>query len=271
MIDIELEKQANTRDLGGTETEDKRTVKPHRLIRSGRLTQVTVEDATVLLGPCRVRTIVDLRSSVESEQNPDPQWGIVEYYRLPMLNESQLGFSGVSGTGSGKQGILDALIEQTGQPGYSAGKYMVDVYRKLITSEQAQNTIRRVFDILLTHTVGSVLYHCNGGKDRTGILTALILTALGVPWNTVALDYMMTNRRVKENMERRLHRLPPQHQNTRAHDVVRALYLADAPYLEAAREEMIRLGGSPLGYLQNVIGLRDAMRDELRDRYLKQA
>ena len=271
MIDIELERQANTRDLGGTETEDRRIIKPHWLIRSGRLTQVTVEDATVLLGTCRVRTIVDLRSALESEQNPDPQWGIVEYYRLPMLNEGQLGFSGLNGTESDKQGILDALVEQTGRPGYSAGKYMTDVYRKLISSEQSQSTIRRFFDILLTHTAGSVLYHCNGGKDRTGSLTALVLTALGVPWNTVALDYMMTNRRVKENMERRLHRLPPQHQDPRTHEVVRALYLADASYLEAAREEMIRLGGSPLGYLQNVIGLRDAMRDKLQERFLKQA
>ena len=52
--------------------------------------------------------------------------------------------------------------------------------------------------------------------------------------------------------------------------VLRALTIADLA-VSVNREEMIRLGGSPLGYLQNVIGLRDAMRDELRDRYLKQA
>ncbi|XOQ53424.1 MAG: Protein-tyrosine-phosphatase [Succiniclasticum sp.] len=270
MIDIELEKQPNTRDLGGTVTEDGRVVRPHKLLRSGRLTHLTRDDASTLLGPCRVRTVVDLRSALEAEQNPDPQWGIVEHYHLPMLNDDQLGFSGVSGTDSREpQGILDTLVDQTLQPGYSAAQYMIDVYQQLIASKQSQHSLRRFFDVLLTHQDGAVLYHCNGGKDRTGILTALVLTALGVPWNTVALDYMGTNERVKKNLERRLHNLPDRHQNPHSHDVVRAMYLADASYLEAARSEMIKLGGSPKGYLQTVLGLSDVMLAELQDRYLK--
>jgi hypothetical protein len=47
------------------------------------------------------------------------------------------------------------------------------------------------------------------------------------------------------------------------------MYLADASYLEAARSEMIKLGGSPKGYLQTVLGLSDVMLAELQDRYLK--
>jgi protein-tyrosine phosphatase len=120
-----------------------------------------------------------------------------------MLNDDQLGFSGVSGTDSREpQGILDTLVDQTLQPGYSAAQYMIDVYQQLIASKQSQHSLRRFFDVLLTHQDGAVLYHCNGGKDRTGILTALVLTALGVPWNTVVLDYMGTNERVKKNLER---------------------------------------------------------------------
>ena len=270
MIDIDLERQPNTRDLGGTVAEDGRVVRPHKLLRSGRLTQLTRNDATTLLGPCRVRTVVDLRSALETEQNPDPQWGIVEHYHLPMLSDDQLGFSGISGQdGETPQSILDTLVDQTRQPGYSAAQYMVDVYKQLLAGKQSQYTLRRFFDILLTHRDGAVLYHCNGGKDRTGVLTALVLTALGVSWNTVALDYMATNERVKRNLERRLHNLPDRHQNPHSHDVVRAMYLADASYLEAARGEMVRLGGSPQGYLQTVLGLSDVMLADLRDRYLK--
>ena len=70
MIPIILEKQKNIRDLGETVTLDGRTIKRNKLIRSGRLSELSAADATYLLGTCRVRTVVDLRSAKESEERP---------------------------------------------------------------------------------------------------------------------------------------------------------------------------------------------------------
>ena len=60
MIPIILEKQKNIRDLGETVTLDGRRIKRNKLIRCGRLSDLSAADAAVLLGPCRVRTVVDL-------------------------------------------------------------------------------------------------------------------------------------------------------------------------------------------------------------------
>ena len=73
MIPIILEKQKNIRDLGDTVTLDGRSIKRNKLIRSGRLSELSAADATYLLGTCRIRTVVDLRSAKESEERPDPQ------------------------------------------------------------------------------------------------------------------------------------------------------------------------------------------------------
>ena len=83
MIPIILEKQKNIRDLGDTVTLDGRTIKRNKLIRCGRLSELSAADATYLLGTCRVRTVVDLRSAKESDERPDPQWGIAPCSRIP--------------------------------------------------------------------------------------------------------------------------------------------------------------------------------------------
>ena len=54
--------------------------------------------------------------------------------------------------------------------------------------------IQQVFDVLLDTPVGgSVLYHCSGGKDRTGVVTAVLLSALGVTDEDITSDFLMSN------------------------------------------------------------------------------
>ena len=116
---------------------------------------------------------------------------------------------------------------------------------------------------------GALLYHCNGGKDRTGIITAFLLTALNVSWDIIAADYMETNTVVEPWLERKLENLPDRYQNKQARAVLRMMYLADADCLQTAREEMCSLGGTPLGYLKQVIGITDETLEELQNRLLR--
>ena len=269
MIPIRLEKQKNIRDLGDTITLDGRRIKRRKLIRCGRLSELSAEDAAVLLGTCRVRTIVDLRSKKESEERPDPQWGIVLYSCIPLLNEDQIGLGAFAGLGQKKVSVLDALINITSEPSYTPQQYLKDIYRTFITAKQSQNATRRFFELLLSQKDGALLYHCNGGKDRTGIITAFLLTLLNVSWDTVAADYMETNTAVGPWLEQKLDHLPDQYRNEQAKAVLRMMYLADADCLQTAHDEMCSLGGSPEGYLKRVIGITDATREELQNRLLK--
>ena len=271
MIPIILEKQKNIRDLGETVTQDGRRIKERKLIRCGRLSDLSAADAEVLLGFCRVRAVVDLRSAKESEERPDPPWGIVTYSRIPLLSDDQLGFSvsGAAGTDQRRQNVLDTLINMTGSPSYTPKQYLQDIYRKFITSKQSQNATRRFFELLLSQKDGALLYHCNGGKDRTGIITAFLLTLLNVSWDTIEEDYMETNTVVEPWLEQKLKNLPEKYRNEQAKSVLCMMYLADADCLQTAREEMCSLGGSPAGYLKEVIGITDATREELQNRLLK--
>ena len=271
MIAINLEKQNNVRDLGDTVTLDGRSIKRNRLIRSGRLNGLSPADAAFLLGKCRVRTVVDLRSAKENEERPDPKWGIVTYSRIPLLSDDQMGFSAfaAAGTEQRKLNVLDTLISMTGGPDYTPKQYLQDIYRKFITTKPSQSATRRFFELLLSHKDGALLYHCNGGKDRTGIITAFLLTALHVSWDVIAADYMETNTAVEPWLEQKLKNLPEKYRNEQAKTVLRMMYLADADCLQTAHDEMCSLGGSPLGYLKQVIGITDATLDELKNRLLK--
>ena len=269
MIPIILEKQKNIRDLGETVTLDGRSIKRNKLIRCGRLSDLSAADAAVLLGTYRVRTVVDLRSAKESEERPDPQWGIVFYSHIPLLNEDQMGLGAFTRAGQQKESVLDTLINMTGSPSYTPKQYLQDIYRKFITSKQSQNATRRFFELLLSQKDGALLYHCNGGKDRTGIITAFLLTVLDVSWDIIAADYMETNTVVEPWLEQKLQDLPDRYQNEQAKSVLRMMYLADADCLQTARDEMCSLGGSPAGYLKQVIGITDPALDELKSRLLK--
>ena len=271
MIPILLETQKNIRDLGETITLDGRRVKRNKLIRCGRLSDLSAADAAVLLGTYRVRTVVDLRSAKESEERPDPPWGIVNHTRIPLLSDDQMGLGAFSEAGAAQKkiSVLDILINMTSGPSYTPQQYLQDIYRKFITSQQSQNATRRFFELLLSRKDGALLYHCNGGKDRTGIITAFLLTLLHVSWDTVMADYMETNTVIAPWLEQKLENLPEKYRNEKAKAVLRMMYLADADCLQTAHDEMCSLGGSPAGYLKQVIGITDATREELQNRLLK--
>ena len=269
MIPIILEKQKNIRDLGDTLTLDGRSIKRSRLIRSGRLSDLSSADAAFLLGTCRVRTVADLRSAKENEERPDPQWGIVFYSRIPLLSEDQMGLGSFAGAGQKKMSVLDALINMTSSPEYTPQQYLKDIYRKFITTKQSQSATRRFFELLLSQKDGALLYHCNGGKDRTGIITVFLLTALNVSWDIIAADYMETNTVVEPWLELKLESLPEKYRNEQAKAVLRMMYLADADCLQTAHDEMCSLGGSPLGYLKQVIGITDTTLEILKKRLLQ--
>ena len=180
-----------------------------------------------------------------------------------------MGFGAFAGTAQKKTSVLDTLINMTSGPAYTPRQYLQDIYRKFITTKQAQHATRRFFELLLTQETGALLYHCNGGKDRTGIITVFLLTALNVSWDIIAADYMETNTVVEPWLEQKLENLPEKYRNEQAKAVLRMMYLADADCLQTAHDEMCRLGGSPLGYLKQVTGITGATLEELQNRLLK--
>lgn len=175
---IELEGANNFRDIGGLKTNDGHTVKKGLIYRSAKLTELTDSDLSKFktLG---LNQIIDLRSDSELKKYPD---------RLPENTQfihRQIGKEGVD---------LDAFNEKflSGHwSGESFRAFMIDGNIKMI--EEGPYYFPQILNDLANNESGASVYHCAGGKDRTGVLTALILYMLDVPRESIINEYLTTN------------------------------------------------------------------------------
>lgn len=172
---LPLEGGRNFRDLGGYATRDGRRLRWGRLYRSGSMAGLT-EAAYAQLAEMGLRVICDLRTTSERRTMP------VDWGRVPNLSywarDYELSF-----------GDLRNLLASDLPTGEQARAAMTAVYREL-PFEQAGaygELFRR-----LANGEAPLVFNCSAGKDRTGVASALILSVLGVPRETIVADYALT-------------------------------------------------------------------------------
>lgn len=185
MPHIRLQKMKNCRDLSHFVTKDGRKIKKGCLIRSETLFKATKKDIQKLTDAYKLKTVIDFRTEIECEQKPDPEISGVTNIHNPILRAETLGIT------REKVDYMDMpkLFENVT---VSPLEYMQSLYRNLVLDEHAKEHYREFFNILLSGE-GAFLWHCTAGKDRVGIGTALLLSALGVDREKIILDYLMTD------------------------------------------------------------------------------
>ncbi|MFD1394181.1 tyrosine-protein phosphatase [Lacticaseibacillus jixianensis] len=183
MIDrlISLKNSVNLRELGDYPAAGGQVIAPHKLLRSGSLSELTPQEADWLRA-YGLKVVVDLRSESEVAMTPDVLAAGVEYHHLsvyPFTNDSLV---------AKISRHLRAKFDHRINP-------MAEVYLKMLTDPHANDVYRALFTLLLaTDQPGqSVLFHCAAGKDRTGVGAMMIEGALGVPEATIREDYLLTN------------------------------------------------------------------------------
>jgi len=172
---LPLEGSLNFRDLGGRPTAGGRRVRWGRLFRADALHHLTERDVAHLREAVGLRTIVDLRSSSESDA-PSPRLLAppVAYHRIPLFERDR---SGEAPAGLGLDMLYFAMM------GF------------------AQPRIARVVELLAGSSEPAV-FHCAAGKDRTGVVAAVVLGAVGVPDEEIVQDYACTRRSLDQIIER---------------------------------------------------------------------
>jgi protein-tyrosine phosphatase len=165
----------NFRDLGGYETIDGRRVRRQMLYRSGKLSALTDADVAQLARK-NFQVVCDLRTPQERASEPS----LTAFSKTYRSWDYDVGHSllrdAASAEGATPQHVHDALAAT-----YEAMPWLyAEMYRS-------------AFQHIVEGDV-PLVFHCAGGKDRTGTLAALILLALGVPEQTVIADYTLTNR-----------------------------------------------------------------------------
>ncbi|HEY6961429.1 MAG TPA: tyrosine-protein phosphatase [Gaiellaceae bacterium] len=165
----------NVRDLGGLPTEDGALTRHGRVVRSDNVHRLSDAGWQALVDH-GVTRIVDLRFPEElADDGPgDPP---VEIVHVSVLGPSR--------TAEWQAEQNDAMDEAADAATYLVWSYgsFLDAYRERFAA--AVNAIADGGD-------GAVLVHCMGGKDRTGLITALLLRVAGVPVEVVAADYALT-------------------------------------------------------------------------------
>ena len=250
---IPLEGGQNFRDLGGYRTSDGHTVKWGLLYRSAAMHRLTSGDFRTLksLG---VQTIIDLRATDERTRDrlsPSEGFAPAVFTRDYDMASSQLAKT---------MQAFGSMTPATARTAF-AGSYAVIPF-------EFAGQYRQMFAQLLARKV-PLIVNCSAGKDRTGIASALILTALGVPRATIVQDYLLSN---PDAQPRRATPIPPSNDpRSRGVDpqVMAILAGVEAPFLESAFKAIESRPGGMNGYFKNELGLTPADLERLKALYLE--
>lgn len=184
---IKLKKLKNTRDLGGFPAADGKCIKEKKLIRSGHLAKASDRDKEILVNDYELRTVIDLRIDAEIKEKPEVLPEAVACFNFPLLDKS---FLGIARDEYSIKSWFNLFKDCDRRP----EDVFYDMYELLLFGERSKDYVRKIFDILLSQENGSVLWHCSAGKDRVGVVTMLILMALGVDRELIVEDFLATNR-----------------------------------------------------------------------------
>jgi protein-tyrosine phosphatase len=240
----------NVRDLGGIATGSGQKVGRGRVLRSDALSDLADADVAVLAG-MGLRTAIDFRSIEEVKRSGAD--------RLP------------AGTAAIALPISAGNLDEFFTAGPSrlhellgdgrAERFMLDINRQFVADPAHRAQFGRALHLVIDAGRRPVLYHCTAGKDRTGWMTAILLTALGVPRDAVTADYLATNDYVWPAYAEQL-------AATGLLDLVRPLLVQDPAYLDAAFAEVELRYGSFTGFLDRGLGFTGADLGRLRSELL---
>ena len=288
--ELNFEGIKNIRDLGGIRTADGHTVRRGMLFRSSQLSDATPEDIRRLREDYQVKLVIDLRSKKEREKMPNTcLQGIPEIWN-PLYSEDikkpeifQLDSTDVlmnrlkalfalhadetAAAAEAEKEIRDMLTSREIDPDY----YMGRLYQKFVNNQIVQKQVKQFFSMLTNQRGGAILYHCAAGKDRTGILSALLLYALGVPKERIIADYMESAQSSEDAVAFLLERIFPD--SMPDHNVYRAMaqvfFNTKTCYIEAFFDAVERDYVSIENYMQKALEVRVDNIVRLKTMYLE--
>lgn len=190
---IDLDGAVNVRDLGALPTGDGQSTMAGRLLRGDNLQDLSPSDVRRLVHDIGVTTVVDLRSPTEvAAEGPGP------LTRVESVRHAYLSVLPERGTATDAAAEALAMRRDGASPGYPddirAGYYLGYLEDR---PDHVVAAVRRIAE-----APGAALVHCAAGKDRTGVVVALALSAVGVRRQAVVADYTATAERMPAVLRR---------------------------------------------------------------------
>lgn len=194
---IELDGAVNVRDLGGLATTDGLATRFGRVLRSDNLQDLTPTDVRRLVGDLSLRHVIDLRSDPEVRlEGPGPltREGAVTVHHLSLFAEGGQHTDVAADTAAGGIDTGKILPWQTRRG--SGPEHDRSVGHYLGYLQERPDSIVTALRVM-TRAEGAALVHCAAGKDRTGVVCAFALEAVGVTREEIVADYARTGERIE--------------------------------------------------------------------------
>jgi protein-tyrosine phosphatase len=237
----------NFRDLGGYKTADGRQVKWHLLYRSAELSKLTPGDLA-LMKSRNITYDVDFRGVEESQAAPDKMNPNTDYTLCS----------------AGGLNSLSDFVKSAATLTSGGDSMMINYYSK---TELLAPRYKPFFEKLLAVPDDQALvFHCTAGKDRTGIGAALLLYALGVPYEIIMQDYLATNYYRQEATVKLINQMVQMHVNQ---SVASDLAAAKQQYLDATFDAIKKQYGSIDNFLKGPLELDDQKIEILKRKFLE--
>lgn len=218
---IRMDGPLNFRDLGGYLTQDGGMVRWRQVFRSDSLEHASTADVDLLVHGLGVRSVIDLRTEGECARAPRPHPGLrgVETFQLPLVDR-------------------DCFSDPMFFPGVGAEELYLLLLNR--SAERIVDALR-----LLAAVPRPVVFHCGLGKDRTGLLAAVLLGLLGASDGDVVRDYVLSNQALPGLVAR----LGVAHPSAASPPIPRQAYAAEAGVMRTVLGALRHRHGAVVGYV----------------------
>lgn len=221
-----LEGAFNFRDLGGLPRKQGGRIRLGRVFRSDTLQMLTSTDTEVLVGNRGIRTVVDLRLASEVSEEGRGPLGACQQVRY-----------------------INSPLEMASAEGIPRGQILDHLYARCLASPSLPQAITAIAE----HVDHPILFHCAAGKDRTGVVAAVLLELMDVETEFIVVDYMRSRDAMPRIVERfeswpryreHMAAMPPEVYRVAESSIRRLLTSLDVEY-GGARNWAMRRGISP--------------------------
>ena len=253
---IEIRKVHNFRFLGGLKNFEGKILKDSLIYRSANLHQLksnSFHDFKKL----KITKVIDLRTKQEITKETDHLPNSIIYKNYPAYEDKN------DEMRKAKKLALTGKITKA-----DADKRMLQFYTDYVSDNP------EVIKTIITEILDSdqpILYHCTAGKDRTGMITALILKILKFDDNVIFEEYLVSNDLRKDLITKRLNLANNLHFVFPKLDigVIEKTSWTERAYLQAAFDEIDKKYGSIDNYIHNVLGISETQREVYINKFLQ--
>lgn len=255
-----LQAAPNARDIGGLGATGGK-VKSGLVYRTDALNRLTDADQQTLV-TAGVTKVIDFRAPSETSTAPDKLPASIPYVARPIFDPANDFYTFFATIVAGGPAVQQEKL------GNGKGvQYMVDYYKWMVTDSATRAQFSATLKDIASSS-GAVLYHCTAGKDRTGVMTATLLSVLGTSSAQIYSNFLESNDRLAGSNKATLDYLVSTGRVT-DRTLFEPLLGVQREFLDAFLSQATASYGSIQGFIANGLGIDGATAAALQSKLIE--